>query len=242
MITHVVRRYPLPILALLGLAGGVLARYGFGANEVSRVILVLTLVVGGLPVILLTLRGMFHGNFAADIVASLAILGALATGEYLAGCVIVLMQTGGEALEAFAVRHASDALEALLARAPRIAHRRRGDRVEEVAVADVVGGDVLLVRPGELVPVDGVVLSGTAAVDESVLTGEPLAVPRGPGEEVLSGSLSLDGAQAARASTSRSCGWCGAPSRRRHRSAGWPIAMLCSSPRSLCSCVDWPTP
>lgn len=193
------RRYPLPILALLGLAGGLVARYGLAADDVSRLILLITLMMVGTPVVFGTLRGMLRGEFAADIVASLAIVGALATGEYLAGCVIVLMQTGGEALEAYAVHRASDALQALLARAPHIAHRHQGEQLEDVAVAEIVAGDLLLVRPGELIPVDGVVLGGTASVDESALTGEPLAVSRGPGEEVLSGSVSLDGALELRA-------------------------------------------
>jgi P-type E1-E2 ATPase len=142
---------------------------------------------------------VLRGDFAADIVASLAIIGALVTGEYLAGCVIVLMQTGGEALEAYAVSRASDALEALLARAPRVAHRRRGSEIEAVPVEQVVIGDLLLVRPGELIPVDSVILGGTASVDESALTGEPVAVARGTGDEVLSGTVSLDGALELRA-------------------------------------------
>jgi P-type E1-E2 ATPase len=137
---------------------------------------------------------MPHGNFAADIVASLAIAGALVAGDYLAGCVIVLMRTSGEGLEAYAVRHASSALEALLARAPRIGHRHQGNLVVDIALEEVTMGDLLLVRPGELLPVDGTVLSGSAAVDKSALTGEPMAVIRGPGQEVLSGSISLDGA------------------------------------------------
>ncbi len=193
------RRYPLPSLALLGLAAGLIADNGLAAADPSRLILLVTLVVVGAPVVFRTLRGMLRGDFAADIVASLAIIGALVTNEFLAGCVIVLMQTGGEALEAYAVHRASDALQALLARAPRVAHRHQGDQVADVPVGDIVAGDLLLVRPGELIPVDGVVLSGTAAVDESALTGEPVAVSRGPGEEVLSGSVSLDGALELRA-------------------------------------------
>jgi heavy metal translocating P-type ATPase len=193
------RRYPLPTLALLGLVSGLVAEYGCAANGPARLVWVITLLAAGLPVVVGTVRGMLRGNFAADIVASLAILGAVATEEYLAGCVIVLMQTGGEALETFAVRRASAALEALLARAPRTAHRHHGDRVEDIAVEDVLPGDLLLVRPGELIPVDSVVVSGTAAVDESALTGEPVAVSRGPGEELLSGSVSLDGALELRA-------------------------------------------
>jgi heavy metal translocating P-type ATPase len=197
--TSAARRYPLPILALFGLVSGLTAQYGLAAADLARYILLLTLVAVGLPVVFGTLRGIVHGQFAADVVASLAIIGATITNEYLAGCVIVLMQTGGEALEAYAVQRASDALGALLARAPRIAHRRRGDQVVDVAVEEIESGDLLLVRPGELIPVDGLVLNGVSAIDESALTGEPLAVSHGPGEEVLSGSVSLDGALELRA-------------------------------------------
>lgn len=188
------RRYPLPALAVVGLVSGLVAQYALRAPDVGRVILFVTLLAGGLPVAAGTVRGMWHRNFAADIVASLAILGAAVTGEYLAGCVIVLMQTGGEALEDYAVRHASAALEALLARAPRIAHRRTGDAIEDVAVEAVAAGDTLLVRPGEIFPVDGTILSGASAVDASALTGEPIPVRAEPGTEVMSGSICLDGA------------------------------------------------
>jgi heavy metal translocating P-type ATPase len=188
------RRYPVPGLVLLGLVGGLLAQYLFMAPDIARWIFLTTLVVGGAPVVVGTLRGMLHGRFAADIVASLAILGAGITNEYLAGCVIVLMQTGGEALEDFARRRASASLETLLARAPRVAHRRVGDGIEDVPVAVVAVGDLLVVRPGELIPVDATITRGTAAVDESALTGEPLAETRGPGAAVMSGSICLDGA------------------------------------------------
>ena len=197
------RRYPLPLLVVIGLASGLVAQYAVRSPEVGRAILLATLVAGGLPVVVATVRGMVHGTFAADIVASLAIIGAVVIGEYLAGCVIVLMQTGGEALEDFAVRRASAALEALLARAPRIAHRRRtdgqSDCVEDVPVEDVAVGDLVLVRPGEIIPVDATVLSGTSAVDESALTGEPVPVTAGKGAAVMSGSVCLDGALELRA-------------------------------------------
>jgi heavy metal translocating P-type ATPase len=142
---------------------------------------------------------MLHGIFTGDIVATLAIVGAGVTGEYLAGCVIVIMQTGGEALEDFAVRRASASLESLLERAPRIAHRRHHDSFEDVPVGEVIPGDQVLIRPGEVIPVDGIVLGGTSAVDESALTGEPVPVTAGPGREVMSGSICTDGALEIRA-------------------------------------------
>jgi heavy metal translocating P-type ATPase len=142
---------------------------------------------------------MLHGNFASDIVASLAILGAAATDEYLAGCVIVLMQTGGEALDDYAIRRASASLDALLSRAPRVAHRLSAGKVQDLPVREIITGDSLLVRPGEVIPVDGLVIFGNAALDESALTGEPIPVAAGPGREVMSGSISQDGALEIRA-------------------------------------------
>jgi hypothetical protein len=91
------RRYAVPALALVGLAAGLTAQYLLKVPEAARLILLVTLLAGGLPVVVGTVWGMLRRKFAADIVATLAIVGAAVTGEYLAGCVIVLMQTGGEA-------------------------------------------------------------------------------------------------------------------------------------------------
>jgi heavy metal translocating P-type ATPase len=122
----------------------------------------------------------------------LAILGALLLGEPLAGLIVVLMQTGGEALERYAEGRASEAVRELEAAAPRTAHRIGAEGLEDVAVDEVVIGDELLVRPGELIPCDAIVVDGTAGVDTSRLTGEPLPVAARPGIPFLSGSLLLD--------------------------------------------------
>lgn len=199
MMAATARGHALPIIAMVGLGAGLVAAYGLSSPTISRLILLATLLTGGLPVVLGTLRGMLRGNFASDIVASLAIIGAGVTGEYLAGCVIVLMQTGGEALEEYAVHRASASLELLLSRAPRIAHVRRGDRTEDVGVGEVAPGDRVMLRPGEMIPVDAIVLTGSSMVDESAVTGEPIPVLAGPGSEVMSGSICLDGALEVRA-------------------------------------------
>jgi heavy metal translocating P-type ATPase len=109
-------------------------------------------------------------------------------GEYFAGVIVVLMQAGGEALENYGLRRASSSLERLLARAPRLAQRKQGDRLVEIDVAEVAIGDTLVVRPGDLVPVDGALLSPLAEVDEAALTGEPLARTKEQGATLLSGS------------------------------------------------------
>lgn len=151
------------------------------------------LVVTGLPVVWSTLRGVASGHFAADLVAMLAIVAALLLGEPLAGLIVVLMQTGGEALERYAEGRASEAVRELEAAAPRLAHRVHAGGTEDVEAEAVALNDELLVRPGELVPCDGLVLSGRSHVDAARLTGEPLPVSAVPGTRLMSGSLNLDG-------------------------------------------------
>jgi heavy metal translocating P-type ATPase len=198
-VLRTVQRYPIVSLAVLGLAAGTAARFAFGAPAVADRIFLVALAGGGLPLVFQTLRGALRGRLAADIVAALAILTALAFGEYFAGTVVVLMQSGGEALETYAMRRASASLGELLARAPKIAHRLSGQQLEDVPVEAVNRDDMLMVKPGDLVPVDGVVTAGTSAVDQSALTGEPIPIRALPGTELMSGSVNLDGALTVRA-------------------------------------------
>ncbi len=184
-------RRPVAVIAAAGLVAGLLVR--------SDTIFLATLILGGSPLVFQTLRGMLRGRFAADIVAMLAIITAFLLGQYFAGAVIVLMQSGGEALEAYAMGRASQSLEALLARAPRIAHRARGDMIEDVPVEDVHVGDLLVIKPGDLVPVDAEVTAGTSTVDQAALTGEPVPIRAVMGTALMSGSVNLEGALRARA-------------------------------------------
>lgn len=186
-------RYPLPLIAGGGLIGGLAARSLFGAPAVGQWVFLAALGAGGAPLVAKTLFGMLRGRFAADIVAMLAIVTALVLGQYFAGVVIVLMQSGGEALEAYAMGRASQSLEALLARAPKVGHRIRADQIEEIPVDQIQIGDLLLVRPGDLIPVDGQVTEGVSAVDQAALTGEPLPVRAVQGTTLMSGSVNLDG-------------------------------------------------
>jgi heavy metal translocating P-type ATPase len=151
------------------------------------------LLVLGLPVVWRTVAGAFQGRFAADLVASLAILTALLLQQPLPGLVVILMQTGGEALEHYAAGRASRAVEQLEAAAPRRANRLRGSTVEEIPAEQVCLGDLVLVRPGEMVPCDGAVVRGYSHIDQSRLTGEPLPVTAEPGTRLMSGSLNLEG-------------------------------------------------
>ncbi|MEP7288728.1 MAG: heavy metal translocating P-type ATPase [Chloroflexota bacterium] len=188
-IWNFVRENPIPPLALLGLILGGIARLILNRPDIADVFWLVTLVLGGAPVVITTIRGMLHGKFASDVVAMLAIITAVITHEYFAGVIIVLMQTGGEALENYSLRRASSSLEQLLARAPRTAHRKEDDQIVELEVTLVHVGDVLVVRPGDLIPVDGTLLSTEAEVDESALTGEPVAATKKVDDTLLSGSV-----------------------------------------------------
>ncbi|HEY3288425.1 MAG TPA: heavy metal translocating P-type ATPase [Gemmatimonadaceae bacterium] len=160
----------------------------------------LVLVFAGLPVVVRTVRGLLRGNFAADVAATLSILGAVALGQPIAGLVIVLMQTGGEWLERYAEGRASNAVRALEEAAPRAAHRERDDgHFDDIAASDIVVGDRLLVRPGEMLPADGVVVSGRSHLDVSRLTGEAPPDLVQAGSDVRSGAVNLEGAIVVRA-------------------------------------------
>ncbi|MBI3699749.1 MAG: heavy metal translocating P-type ATPase [Afipia sp.] len=129
-----------------------------------------------------------RGEVGLDIVAALSMTAALAANEELAAIVVALMYSGGQYLEAYAEGRARQEMTAILARVPRTALRERDDALEEVGLDEIVPGDRLLVRQGDVIPVDGSVADGVAVLDQSALTGEPVPVRRGIGEEVMSGS------------------------------------------------------
>jgi heavy metal translocating P-type ATPase len=134
-----------------------------------------------------------HGRVGVDVIALLAVGGALAVGELLAAAVIAVMLASGRALEAWAAGRARRDLHALLERAPRTARQYRGQALETVPLDAVMPGDLLLVAPGELVPVDGTVVGAAAVLDESALTGEARPVERAPREPVRSGVVNAGG-------------------------------------------------
>ena len=154
------------------------------------------LVVTGAPIVWTTILEARHGHWATDVVAVLAIVTAVILRQPFAGLVIVLMRSGGEALEEYAAGRASSALRELEDAAPRIAHRiatNGATHVTDIPVTDVAIGDVLLVRPGDVVPCDATVRDGHSLVDVSRLTGEPVPLSAAPGTSLLSGSVNGDG-------------------------------------------------
>ncbi|MFD8253047.1 heavy metal translocating P-type ATPase [Streptomyces werraensis] len=173
-------------------AGGI-ARLA-GAAPLSDLLWALGTLSAVVPAVVWVLAALRRGHAGVDLIAVLALGGTLAVHEYLAGALIAFMLATGRTLEAAAQRRASHDLRALLEHAPRSARRRTGTDVTTVPLTDVAIGDLLVVGPGEVVPVDGRVESAAAVLDESVLTGESAQVERAWGETVRSGTVNASGA------------------------------------------------
>ena len=198
------------IVALL--AWGVLAWSGMGGHKVSlgpldperwfpgrsltlaELPLVVMLVLGGLPLVWDLLTKLFAGTFGSDLLAGISIVTSVLLGEYLAGVLVVLMLSGGAALESRAVSRAGDVLAALARRMPTLAHRKTTAGITDVPLGEITVGDVIMVLPHEICPVDGAVVSGRGTMDESYLTGEPYRMAKAPGSAVLSGSINGEAA------------------------------------------------
>ena len=194
------------VLAIVAyLASRALAGSGASATGewLIRAPLIAVVVVGGIPLIVEVLRSAVRSAGGADMLAAVSIVTAVVLDEWLVAAIIVLMLSGGEALEAAASRRASATLDALARRSPAIAHRLRGtsptEGVDDLRAEEVLVDDLLLVLPHELCPVDGEVVDGNGAMDESYLTGEPYVVPKSPGSQVLSGAVNGDAALTVRA-------------------------------------------
>jgi heavy metal translocating P-type ATPase len=177
-------------LAAAGLAAGVVAKLVDlgGWSDAIWAAVTLPVLLALLAEIATSLR---RGDVGLDIVAALSMTAALAFGENLAASIVALMYAGGQYLESFAERAARREMTALLSRVPRTAVRHRNGRLEEVALDVILPPDRLLIRRGDVVPVDGTVVEGVAVLDQSALTGEPLPVQFKLGEAVLSGSTNV---------------------------------------------------
>ena len=166
---------------------------------VSELPLVATLVFGGIPLVLALMAKVLRREFGSDLLAGMSIITSVVLHEYLAGSLVVLMLSGGEALEAYAVRSASSVLEALAKRMPSIAHRKQNSHVSDITLGEIAIGDTLVIFPHDICPVDGAVLEGRGVMDESYLTGEPYMMSKTPGSEVFSGAINGDTAFTIRA-------------------------------------------
>lgn len=176
-------------------------RYGWGGGSttIQNLPLWSVLLLGGTPLVWGLLVKMVHREFGSDLLAGISIVVSVILGEYLAGSLVVLMLSGGEALEAYAVRSASSVLQALSKRMPSVAHRKTDSRIDDIALDQIDINDTIVIFPHEICPIDGTVLEGHGVMDESYLTGEPYMMSKTPGSQVLSGAINGEAALIVRA-------------------------------------------
>jgi heavy metal translocating P-type ATPase len=183
------------LIAIAGIAVHLVFRFLLKTSQLSSDIpLFAALALGGTALVYGLARKILRKEFGSDLLAGISIVVSVILGEYLAGTLVVLMLSGGNVLEAYAVRSASSVLEALAKRMPSVAHRKQDSAITDVRLDEVRVGDTLTVYPHEICPVDGVVISGEGIMDESYLTGEPFEMSKTPGSRVLSGAINGESA------------------------------------------------
>ena len=188
MLTERFLRRALIVVALAGLVFGLVA-WALGREGLSGWIWASAAapVVAGLLVSIV--RDVLAGRVGVDAIAFVSMSAALVLGEHLAAIVVAVMYAGGNVLEDFAVARAERDLRSLVDRAPRIAHRRNDGSITDIPIEQISVDDMILVRGGEVIPIDGIIASPSATIDEAVLTGEPIPVTRHEGEPARSGTV-----------------------------------------------------
>lgn len=189
------RNLAIAVIALISIVAHVVLRFICGWSEsAANWPLWFCLAIGGGPLVIELAIRLLQREFGSDLLAGISIVTAVLLGEYLAGSLVVLMLSGGAALESFAVRRASSVLDALARRMPSLSHRKSAAGLVDVAIGDILLHDELVVLPHEICPVDGVVVEGRGSMDEAYLTGEPYRVSKSIGSEVLSGAINGEAA------------------------------------------------
>ena len=177
------------VVAGVAIALHLVLRYLLHLGPASQWPLYFALAAGGVPLIAGLLRQVIKGEMGSDLLAGFSIVTGVLLHEYLVACIVVLMLSGGSALEQYATRRASSALRALAARMPTTAHLVTDHGIASVDAQSIVPGHVVAIFPHEVSPVDGEVVDGYSEMDESYLTGEPFQLAKAPGSQVLSGSV-----------------------------------------------------
>ena len=187
-------------LSVLAILVHLMLRFAFQVGPAAyQLPLLATLALGGIPLLYELFKKFLKREFGSDLLGGISIITSVLLGEYLAGSIIVLMLAGGEALESYALRSASSVLAALAKRMPSIAHRKEDGQITDVALADIVVGDTLVIYPHDICPVDGEVIEGHGVMDESYLTGEPFQMRKTSGSTVISGAINGESALTIRA-------------------------------------------
>ena len=182
-------------LSIAAILSSLALRFGLhSAQGTYEIPLLATLALGGIPLLYELLRKLLKREFGSDLLGGISIVTSVLLGEYLAGAIIVLMLSGGEALESYALRSASSVLSALARRMPSMAHRKRAADLIDVPLAEIEVGDTLVIYPHEICPADAVVIDGHGVMDESYLTGEPFQITKTRGSTVISGAINGESA------------------------------------------------
>lgn len=188
------------LFSLMGIIAYLCLTYVFPVYQpYANIPLYAVLGLGGIPLLIDLVRQLWHRDWGADLLAGLSIVTAVWLDEYLAGTLVVLMLSGGEAIEDFSIRKASRVLQALASRAPNIAHRQETQGLKDITVDEIKLGDTLTIYPHEICPVDGEIVSGDGSMDEAFLTGEPFQISKTIGSPVISGAINGDSAVTIRA-------------------------------------------
>ena len=173
----------------------IILRFAVHVRPITHQIpLFVALALGGIPLVLELLQNLLRREFGSDLLAGISIVTSVVLGEYLAGAIVVLMLSGGEALESYALRSASSVLRALAKRMPSVAHRKSASGIADISLDDVTVNDTLVVYPHDICPVDGTVIEGNGVMNEAFLTGEPFEIPKAPGSSVISGAVNGESA------------------------------------------------
>lgn len=180
-------------LAIVGIFLNLILRFAAHSSKtISDIPLFVILILGGIPLVLSLIRKILAREFGSDQLAGISIVTAVLLGEYLVAGIVILMLSGGTALEQFATRRASSVLDALAKRMPQVAHRKTTVDLLDVKLSEIAVGDTLVVFPHEICPIDGVVIEGHGKMNEAYLTGEPFEIEKAPGAEVISGAINGD--------------------------------------------------
>lgn len=187
-----------PVIVIIGLiVSGLLTLLHL--ETFARQLLIAILLIGSFPFLKNMFISFCKKEFGVDLIAVVSIVSSVLIGEYVAGAVILLMLSGGEFLEAYALKRARRDLTLLLANAPSVAHIKDGEKILDVKAEEVKVNDTIVIKPGEIIPVDGIVMNGESQVDESTLTGEALPVDKAPHHMVMSGTTNVSSALEVRA-------------------------------------------
>lgn len=178
------------VLAILCFSG---VLFFLGYKDNISLILKYTLIIGSLPLWYGLIRDMFRGSFGVDIIAGVALIGTFFIKEYFAGVIVLLMLSGGQLLEVYAMRRARRELSTLLSKTPEYAHVKHNDIISDIPIESVTVGTLVVIKAGEVVSVDGVIVEGQTMIDESTLTGESVPIKKQVGSSVYTGTQNIDG-------------------------------------------------